>query len=147
MLSAKPIIRKAMTFRHLAPADRKLAFAAIVLLLAVRLGLWVLPCRRLMRWSSASGSRRPSEEYTPRRLAWAVRLATRYVPAATCLPQAMTMHYLLTRYGHPSCLHVGVNSAPKFEAHAWVECDGKVVIGGWEEVNRFASILSILNSN
>ena len=142
MLGAKLIVRKATTFRRLTLADQKLAFAAFGILAEVQVALWLLPFQRVMRLFVNSDVRRTAGKgYTSQKVVWAVRLAIRYVPGATCLPQALTTYILLGRYGHPSCLHVGVASAPKFEAHAWVECDGKVVIGGWEKLDRFASIL------
>src|SRR4051794_18572510 len=42
------------------------------------------------------------------RLAWAVSVASRYVPgAAVCLPRALATQALLLRSGHPACLHIG----------------------------------------
>jgi Transglutaminase-like superfamily len=103
------------------------------------------PFQRVMRLFSISGVRRPLYGgCTPRQVAWAVRLASRYVPGATCLPQALATHILLSRCGHQSCLHVGVASMQKFEAHAWVECDGNVVVGEREKLDRFESILTIV---
>jgi hypothetical protein len=148
MLNAGLIVRKASTFRRLSPADRKLAFAAIALLAAVRIAVWLLPYQRVMRLVKNSSMRRSVHgKCTPREVAWAVRLASRYVPGATCLPQALTTYILLGRYGNPSCLRIGVAAAPKFEAHAWVECEGNVVIGGWESLDQFTSILTLKTGN
>jgi len=144
VLNASLIVRKATTFRGLAPADRKLALAALALLAAVRIALWLLPFRRLIRWLRKSSVRRSGQAgCAPRRVAWAVRLAGRYMPAATCLPQALTAYLLLNRQGHSSCLRIGVAYVPEFEAHAWVECDGEVVVGGSAGLDRFANILTL----
>jgi hypothetical protein len=64
-----------------------------------------------------------------------VRVTSRFVPVANCLPQAMTTQILLGRYGHPATLRIGVghNEAGNFQAHAWVESYGAVVIGGTED--------------
>ena len=49
-----------------------------------------------------------------------------------CLTQALAGQVLLERYGYPALVHVGVTKKAKngtFQAHAWLESDGKVVIG------------------
>ena len=65
------------------------------------------------------------------RIAWAVTVASRYVPAASCLTQALATQVLLSRRRHPACLRIGVvkGTDGQFQAHAWVESDGVVVIG------------------
>jgi hypothetical protein len=144
MLSADLVIRKVTTLRRLAPAERNLAFSGLAVLATVRIALCLLPFHRVMRLFRISGVRRPVHGgCTPQQVAWAVRLASRYLPGATCLPRALTTQFLLNRHGHPSRLCVGVSSAQKFEAHAWVECDGIVVVGGTEKLDRFASILTL----
>ena len=61
-----------------------------------------------------------------------VALASRYVPRATCLTQALATLILLDLYRYPVTLRIGVarNNVGEFEAHAWIESDGSVVIGG-----------------
>jgi hypothetical protein len=67
-----------------------------------------------------------------RDMSWAVMRAARLVPQATCLTQALAMQVLLGRRGYSSrlCLGVAKRASAKFEAHAWIECAGRVVIGG-----------------
>jgi hypothetical protein len=43
----------------------------------------------------------------------------------TCLVQALTLKYLAPEVH----LRIGVNNAKGFEAHAWVEYEGKVILG------------------
>jgi len=59
-------------------------------------------------------------------LFWAVRAASRRIPAATCLTQALALHKLLQSAGHSSRIEIGVTKTPErgFQAHAWVECGG-----------------------
>jgi hypothetical protein len=66
------------------------------------------------------------------RIAWAVSLAGRYVPRATCLTQALAMQILLKREGIAVQLHLGVakDEQGRVTAHAWLEQDGRVLIGG-----------------
>jgi hypothetical protein len=74
---------------------------------------------------------------------WAVRLASRYVPRATCLVQALATQSLLGRNGHAGEVHIGVALDPKlgFRAHAWVESRGEVLIGGSEELDGYSPLL------
>jgi hypothetical protein len=61
-----------------------------------------------------------------------VAAAARFVPRSTCLIQAVAAHRLLRRGGSPAVLCLGVLRDPGagFHAHAWVESEGQVLIGG-----------------
>jgi hypothetical protein len=101
------------------------------LVCAVRLGLWMVPFAQVRRvvTSLAAGSGR-TMRYSADELSWAVRAVSRYVPRATCLTQALVLHILLRREGLQSTIRIGVNKdAGRFEAHAWVESQDRVVIG------------------
>ena len=81
----------------------------------------------------------------PDRVVWAVVVASRYVPMSTCLTQALAAQVLLARRGFPAHLHIGVakkGAEARFEAHAWVESQGKVVIGG-SEPGRYTQLLAL----
>lgn len=73
---------------------------------------------------------------------WAVETAARYVPKANCLPQALTAQVLLLRCGQPAAFRLGVgrDEHGRFEAHAWVECGGRVVVGGTDVHARYAGL-------
>jgi hypothetical protein len=66
------------------------------------------------------------------RFVWAVKVVSRYVPRASCLTQAVAVQALLARAGHESSIEIGVakDTAQQFQAHAWVVCDNKIVLGG-----------------
>ena len=66
------------------------------------------------------------------RIAWAVTVATRYIPGSKCLVQALAGRKLLATYGILSAIHIGVAKDSKnwLNAHAWVEAEGKTAIGG-----------------
>ena len=69
---------------------------------------------------------------TVEELAQDVRLVSGYVPNATCLTQALAGQVLLTHYGYRAVVRVGVTKVDgkgTFQAHAWLESGGKVVIG------------------
>jgi len=65
---------------------------------------------------------------------WSVSVASRYVPKATCLVQALAMKALLDKEGHPANLQIGVmkDEGGKFQAHAWVESQDRILNGGSE---------------
>jgi len=125
-------------FLQLPPGDRKLLVRTVALLLVMWLGLALLPFRVVRRLALA-GRRRAS--LPPERIAWAVATAARLVPGATCLPRALVAESLLRRMGYPVTFHIGVAKADDrtLDAHAWVECSGKVVIGG-ADLKRYAAL-------
>jgi hypothetical protein len=65
--------------------------------------------------------------------------AARFVPGATCLPQALAAEAILRRQGHPADLRLGVKRGDDgVEAHAWVESYGRVIVGeGDGALDRF----------
>jgi hypothetical protein len=68
----------------------------------------------------------------PKQLAWGVLVVSSYVPCATCLTQALAGQVLLTHYGYSTVVRVGVTKVDgkgTFQAHAWLESNGTVVIG------------------
>ena len=109
---------------------------AAVVVAAVRLGLWLLPLRSLHRWLGrlARLPRAPWEIGSPDRVARAVTRASRWVPRATCLTQALAVRALLDRRGHPASVRIGVGRSRdgRLEGHAWVESGGRIVAGATE---------------
>ena len=138
-------------FFNLSLDERWLLLKATVLSLLVRLSLWLLPfssTRRLFSWASQTSQRLVAKRTTAARIAWMVGVASRLVPGAThCLTQAMATHILLVRRGYPAKLCFGVlrSSAKNFIAHAWVECNGTVVIGGSDARQRYTKLQSPLD--
>src|SRR5207248_10673296 len=75
------------------------------------------------------------------RLGWALGAAARRVPGATCLVQALAARILLGRQRIPAVVRIGVareRGAP-LESHAWVESEGRVVVGD-AHLDRYAPI-------
>ena len=112
---------------------------AVLVTALVRVGLWLLPFRTMQKivngLASSANEIEPAQSPSTARIARTVTVASRYVPAATCLTQALTTQVLLGRCGHASTLRIGVARSKdgEFQAHAWVESDGRVVIGGTAE--------------
>lgn len=123
-------------FAHLPATDRSLLIYSALLLAGVRLGLWLLPfgtLRRLLtRLDADSHDTRMVETGTIDRVAWAVNKASQYIPKASCLTQALATKVLLSRRGQPAVVRIGVKRGAGGEllAHAWIESNGRVVIGG-----------------
>jgi hypothetical protein len=133
--------RKIKTVTRLSAGERRRALGAVILMALVRTALWVLPFRWVRRIAEMAGSRRwPHFGLGATDARWAVRLAARYVPGASCLTQAITAQLLLSWADVDSHLHVGVSRGDRFEAHAWLECNGRVLVGG-EESSRYSPIL------
>jgi Transglutaminase-like superfamily len=129
--------RRLDRFRSLPARDRRLFLSAVGLLSVVRLALWLTSFRRVQgAFERATAPRHGAPDPTPGeadRIGWAVGSAARFVPAASCLPQALAAEALLRRRGHPANLRLGVSRTPAgVEAHAWVESYGRVVVGDHE---------------
>lgn len=83
-------------------------------------------CRRMR-----SAERRDDPQLAA--LAWSVGNASRIVPKATCLTQACALQIMLARRGIDAVLRIGVMNGAAFGAHAWLEHDGRVLVGGTTE--------------
>jgi hypothetical protein len=108
--------------------------AAFPLVVVCRLGLWLLPFDTVRRLVEIVAVARVGGATKPTEVARAVRIAARWVPRASCLVQALAVRILLARTGHTARLHIGValNGGRNFEAHAWVETEQGILIGGSE---------------
>ncbi len=132
-------------FFALPSSDRRIFVLAAIWMIMIRAALWVAPFQLLRRWLARASERGQSARITKSQIVWAVKAASRYVPLASCLTQALTAQLLLRQNGYDAVLRIGValRSRRKLQAHAWVECEGSVVIGESEK-GHFA-VLSHLN--
>lgn len=127
-------------FLRLPTAERRLLIETALLLEAIKLSMRLLQFRTLrrllVRVTDAASAKPQYIDHLPvERVAWAVEATSRHTPGAkTCLTQALATQVLLARRGHPALLRIGVakGEQKQFQAHAWVESEGKVVIGGSE---------------
>ena len=111
----------------------------------VRLGQSVLPFAVLQRILRRLGheTRRSADPPAAReaqQIGEAIRVASRVVPGRhTCLTRALAVQVWLSRRGHSVGLRIGVaktEEAPLL-AHAWVESEGRVVIGDDQDLSRY----------
>jgi hypothetical protein len=117
------------------PSEILAVLHAAVWVCAVRIALWIMPLRRLRPLADYFGTRvmRPERAPSANHLSWAVSAASRYIPQASCLTQAIALHILLKRAGYPSRVRIGVaKEHGKFASHAWVESQDKIIIGNFE---------------
>jgi hypothetical protein len=134
-------------FLHLSATERSLLARLVLLLGAIRISLWVLPygfVRRVLRKRGLASAFPQKLVHLPiERLGWAVQVASRPVPGASCLTQSFALQFLLTRAGHNSSICIGIikNDRREFLAHAWVDCAGVVLLDRPEEVARYTPIL------
>ena len=140
------IIALLRRLRRYSWTDRALLGLAALVCLCMWGALRVLSLRRLVRWTGGRGSR-PATANRPTidRVAWAVRTAGGYLfPSRPCLPQALAARFLLSRLGVATDLHVGVQrpETGALRAHAWVELDGEVLIGGPDAPSEYHTLMT-----
>ena len=129
---------------RLPATDRSILVKSLTMLWLVRLGLWLLPfrvTRSILAWMSSARNESSSEDTAiAGQVTWAVRKASRFVPACSCLTRALTTQFLLVRRGQAAQIRIGVAKSDdgRLEAHAWVESYGKVVMGKLRGPSRFA---------
>ena len=125
--------------------EQALLLRAGAILAAIRIALWVLPWSSLIHLLRKRRFNPGYAKFAPIRLAWAVRNASRVIPGATCLTQALGLHYFLSRCGHPSRVEIGVakNEESGFQAHAWVESNGAILLDPYRKVALYSRLLTL----
>ena len=135
------------TFARLPPSERGLVLRTLPLVVAIRVALWVMPLRRVRRLLRASEglSFYVPNDLSVSRLEWAVRAVSRRIPMASCLTQSLALQFLLARTGRPSEIHIGVKKDMEtgFQSHAWVECDGCMLLSAPSEVVVYSRLLTL----
>jgi formate hydrogenlyase subunit 3/multisubunit Na+/H+ antiporter MnhD subunit len=129
-------------FLALPPAQRALLLRAAALLAATSLACRAISFRTFRRFLLR---RRPLKSRPAAGdIAWAVTVAARYIPGATCLVQGLAAESLLRRAGQPATLNIGVcRSGRDLQAHAWVESGGEVLIGGAASEAQFKRLAAL----
>jgi hypothetical protein len=126
-------------FLGLKGVERLLLVKVTLLLIATRLAMLVVRYPRLARHFDRRGQpTRRQDGLGAAEISWAVNAVGRRLgPLTTCLGMALVARLLLTRRSIPSRLHFGVarDEVRNFTAHAWLECDGRVIVGRSEARN------------
>jgi len=143
-------ISRASKFARLSWNDRLLLIKTLLLVCAIRLSLWLIPFDRVRKMADrlAHGRRRIRHQVSLEKIVRCVEVTATFVPAATCLTQALTCQILLGRAGRRAALKIGVCKAAVggFKAHAWLECDGKIVIGAIPTLNEYKPLPPIVSA-
>jgi hypothetical protein len=131
-------------FRQLPVQDRRLLITSMCLLGAIGLGIKVLPFQALRRFLDRVSSPTPQpygiDRPSIQKIAWAIGVISQYLPGVrTCLTQALAAYVLLRRCSHAADLRIGVARCGEgqLQAHAWVENEGRIVIGGIKDLSRY----------
>jgi hypothetical protein len=118
---------------ELSPSRRRLLAQAAV----------AVPVSMAIVWSMGTSRAREVMPRLPWRLrpdddaadvGWAVEAAGRRIPGAKCLARAVAAEAIYERGGREADVHIGARRSDdgRLEAHAWVEVDGRVVVGADE---------------
>lgn len=129
-------------YLRLTAGDRRRLRQAALWLARMRILLSVAPFERAQRLADQPrGAIRPDPSLTGTSIGRAVDRASTVIPGATCLVKALAAQAMLTRAGFSPKLELGVarSEAKSFEAHAWLELDGAIVVGGSERA-KFSAL-------
>src|ERR1051325_542396 len=124
------------TLRQMSARQSALVLLTTVLVVTVRLALWVFPSPLIVRFvrriSVNAGVDRSASRFDVTTIIWAVEAVSARVPRATCLTQAICAKLLLRWSGLQSdlCLGVACSVEGVLHAHAWVEREGRTILGG-----------------
>ncbi len=133
-------------FLRLPFSEKILFIKAWTLLGIIRIGLSLLPFITLKNFLKKVG---PSitggdAELSEDQLVWVVAAASRLIPKATCLTQALAIQIFLKQSGREAQVHIGVDQGEggRLDAHAWVESSGRVLFGG-SRLSRYTHLLAL----
>ena len=118
-------------WRRLDREDRVQFLRLAMLVPAIAVALRALGFLRTQQALSSAAGRRPLQvaSQVDAWLARALGRARAHAPyPGNCLSQSMALWYELRRHGRPADLCLGARiDEGRFSAHAWVECEGRVV--------------------
>jgi hypothetical protein len=119
----------------LSGAERRALLAAIPLVLEIRVALRLRPLAKVLKRvrDRAPAPDSPAHPIPVGVLVWAVGAAGRRLARTSrCLTEALALWVLLRRNGHDGTIRIGVarEDVDGFEAHAWLESDGTILVGG-----------------
>ena len=123
------------SFFKLSSARKSLLIKSLIMIIFIRVSLSLFSFSSVKNISKkfSKPNKNQKNKIIIEEIVWSVRVASIYVPKATCLIQAITAQILLSRYNYLSKLKIGVMKGHEFEAHAWVEINDKIVLGESEE--------------
>jgi len=138
-------VNKLRRFLALPWREKALYMNTAIWLIAVKVGLYLLPFERLRGWMARFDelAGKPAEMEEMRAIIEAIeRIAQVLAPLQiNCLPQALVGHRLLSRKGFNVELKIGVLKHPgdQLVAHAWLEYQERVILGDLRGLEQFAA--------
>ena len=141
-------------FAALSGKDKFLILPVAGGIFIARFLLWTTPYKivlRIHKWTYETFARRSGKapdqaEYTDRIVLIVKGIGRRVLGSKPCLPQALVTLWFLKRNHIDSTLRIGVNKdrSGALVAHAWIESEGNVVIGGQLSKYRYARIEPVI---
>lgn len=116
------------SFITLDKEDKYLIIKTLILGYRIRFMTWIYSFPKLQEKINKMGDKK-GLELGVYRIIWAVQATSPYIVRSTCLTKAFTAQVLLSLNNCSSTLRIGVKKESDFEAHAWLELDGVVVLG------------------
>jgi hypothetical protein len=144
-------MRRIRKLLKLTPSEYCLLAESVLMLGVVKIGLWLLPFRTMHRLVAARKLKagavdKELERRSIKRVVWAVDVVSHYIPLfKNCLNRALATQVLLKRRGHRASLQIGVQRGEEgqFEAHAWIESEGKIVLGRLPSLSTYTRLPSL----
>lgn len=135
-----------VSFIKLPTQEKWVAIDSFFWVITMRLMIWILPFhslqKRVQKIVSNYSYSKSNSLISMKLIKIMIIVASRYVPRATCLVQAMAGYILFSKYGYTTSIKIGVLAEEgEFEAHAWLEKENCVVLG--ESEKDFRTILEI----
>ena len=137
-------------FRQFSWAERKLQFKALFVVLYLLVALRVTSFKRVLAivsrknlHASTKHNAHSATTETQADIVRAVRAVARLILRdKPCLPQALAVKWLLGARGKDARLQIGVvkKKGNKLDAHAWLELDDEIIIGGRTSPARFKQL-------
>lgn len=137
-------MKKVYRFFILPNYEKKIISQAIGWLMFFRLLLWFVSYKRLKSIFSFEDT----DSLNSTNVDWgkikivtrSVKKCSQYLPFMTCLVQALATRKILNSIGQSSSIKLGVgrDDDNNFVAHAWVEANGRIIIGKSNDFYRYS---------
>ncbi len=136
-------MRRVKRFLRLPVNEQWLLVESSFLLAGATLAVAILPFSIMQKWAKRKLAPKNQKTFSPAQIRWAISVAGRIVPGATCFAEALAAQFLVGRCGYHAVMRIGVckRENGEFAAHAWVESEGMLVAGGDDILENYDQIL------
>jgi len=138
------MLHKITTFTKMPWTRKVLYLKTSVLIVVCRFLLSVVSFKTvrylLQRFTLSGKPEKKTVQYSPSEIAGIVKLTSKHLlKKRPCLVQALVLWLLYRRSGYPAEIRIGVrtNGSEQFQAHAWVEHNGRIAIGWVPELPEY----------